>query len=100
LHYTFNGAALSTPALLFEQHRNAPLFTSKSAPSAAQVAQVFVVNNNLQALAVQSFGLSAAVQIAPSTFAAAGTPVSGASDDLTSQLLDNGKSGVNQLLDN
>ncbi|MGD0461042.1 MAG: hypothetical protein ABSB74_01000 [Tepidisphaeraceae bacterium] len=99
LHYTFNGAALSEPAILFEQLRNAPLYTSKSAPTAAQIAQVFAADNNLQSLTGESV-VSAAVQVAPSTFAAASTPIGDSSDSVAAQLLDTNNSGVNQLLDN
>jgi subtilase family serine protease len=103
LHYTFNGAALSAPALLFEQERNAPLFTSKSAPSAAEIAVVAAADNNLQmlqSLTATAFVPAQAVRVSPSTFAAVGSPISGASDNVTAQLLDSGKSGVNPLLDN
>jgi hypothetical protein len=99
LRFTFNGAFLSGPALLFEQLRNAPLFTSKGAPSPALIAQVALANNNLQSLAVEGI-VPAAVQVAPSTFAAGNTPIGGSSDSVASQLLDTNSSGVNKLLDN
>jgi hypothetical protein len=100
LHYTFNGAALSVPALLFEQLRNAPIFTSQSGPTAAQIAQAVLVNFDQQSFTVDAFVPSAAVQVAPSTFAAASTPIGGSSDSVASQLLDTTNSGANQLLDN
>ncbi len=100
LRYTFNGAALSGPALRFEQLRNAPLFTSESSPSAAQIAAVAAANNNLQVLASQTITPAAVVRVAPSTFSAAVTPIAGSSDDATTQLLDSSNSGVNKLLDN
>ncbi len=100
LHYTFNGAALSLPAILFEQLRNAPIFTSQGAPTAAQIALAALTDTNVQSLTVDAFVPSAAVQVAPSTFAAAGTPIDGSSDNVASQLLDSTDSGANQLLDN
>ena len=99
LHFTFNGAALSRPAILFEQLRNAPLFTSKSGPSAAAVAQIFAANNDPQKLANDSATPAAVVRVAPDTFSAAATPIGGGSGDtVSSQLLDDSKSGINQLL--
>jgi hypothetical protein len=99
IRFTFNGAALSRPAIQFEQLRNAPLFTSTGAPSTALVAQVALANNNLQVLANEGF-VSAAVQVRPSTFAAGSTSIGGSSDSVASQLLDTNSSGTNQLLDN
>jgi subtilase family serine protease len=98
LRFTFNGAALSRPAILFEQERNAPLFTSQSGPSAAQIAAAAAANNNLQALTVGSFTPAAVVRVAPSTFAAGSTPIVGSSDNVASQLLDDSNSGLNKLL--
>ncbi len=101
IRFTFNGAALSRPALQFQQLRNAPLFTSQGAPSAVQIAEVAAANNDPQKLADASVTPAAVVQVAPATFSAASTPIGGGSaDSVTSQLLDNAKSGVNQLLDN
>jgi hypothetical protein len=57
-----------------------------------------VANNNVVAFDVGTY--AAAAQVAPSTFAAASTPIGGSSDNVASQLLDTSNSGINQLLDN
>jgi hypothetical protein len=99
LRYTFNGAALSTPALLQERLRNASLYTSKGPPSASQAAAIEAALNNAQVLNYDSFVAAALVPVAPGTFAAAGSPVDGASSIATMQALDGGSSGDNKLLD-
>lgn len=96
IHYTFNGAALSAPALRQELLRNAVVYTSKGAPTEAEVvAAVAADTGSTQSLFNESYVAAAPVPVDPSTFAAPADVSS-----VSSQLLGTGDSGDNQLLDN
>ena len=105
--YTFNGAPLSSNAMIFQQFRNAQVYSSQGPPTNAEAQQViFEGNLNLNFL-VGQFADSGATP----TFAASSSSAASASTDspfasgdssggsnLESQLLDSG-SGDNKLLD-
>jgi len=104
--YTFNGSPLSAQAIIFQQFRNAQVYSSQAPPSSAQVQQIIAEGNLTLNFIVGGFAVSpitptfaassssdvSASQVSASSFAG-GT--NGAS--LESQLLDSG-SGDNKLL--
>ncbi|MGA2442990.1 MAG: LEPR-XLL domain-containing protein [Tepidisphaeraceae bacterium] len=100
--FTFNGAPLSSNAILFQQFRNAQVYTSQGPPSNTQVQQVIAMGNvNLNFLS-QLDASGAAPAFAAAASASTVSPFasgdSASSSNLESQLLDSG-SGDNKLLD-
>ncbi len=71
------------------------LYTSKGAPTEAEVAAAVAADGSPQALFNESYAAAATVPVDPSTFAAPADVSS-----VSSQLLDGSGSGDNQLLNN